>query len=238
MNAFLYGAALQWKLDIRNKGVLLTYYIVPLVFFAFMGGIFTSINPTAKDTLIQSMTVFGVTMGAFLGAPAPLVELYGSEIKKAYKVGGIPLWVASINNFVSAFVHIFIMCLAILIISPLAFAAKIPANLAVYFIALGIFIISCLAVGTVLGLLIKSPSKLTMASQFIFLPSIMLSGIMFPVNMLPKIFESAGMVFPAAWGFKLMTSEAFDIRLLMPLFIIMLISAFISGYKLLKMSLE
>lgn len=37
MNAFLYGVALQWKLDLRNKGILLSYYIVPLVFFAFMG---------------------------------------------------------------------------------------------------------------------------------------------------------------------------------------------------------
>jgi hypothetical protein len=40
MSAFLYGVVLQWKLDFRNKGVLLTYYVVPLVFFAFMGGIF------------------------------------------------------------------------------------------------------------------------------------------------------------------------------------------------------
>lgn len=106
MSALLYGIALQWKLDIRNKGILLTYYIVPLVFFVFMGGIFTSIEPEANQTIIQSMTVFGVTMGAYLGTPAPLVELYSSEIKKAYKVGGIPLWTAALNNAVSGFIHL------------------------------------------------------------------------------------------------------------------------------------
>ena len=238
MNAFLYGVVLQWKLDIRNKGVLLTYYVVPLVFFAFMGGIFSSINPTAKDTLIQSMTVFGVTMGAILGAPTPLVELYGSEIKKAYKVGGMPLWVASINNFISAFVHLFIMSLGIFFIAPLAFDAKIPANLDLYFLSLAIFIIVCLAVGTVLGLLIKSISKLTMASQFIFLPSIMLSGIMFPVNMLPKALETVGIILPARWGFKLMTVEVFDVKLLIPLVVILLVSICISWYKLSTISLE
>jgi len=42
MSAFIYGAVLQWKLDIRNKGVILTYFVVPLVFFAFMGGIFSA----------------------------------------------------------------------------------------------------------------------------------------------------------------------------------------------------
>ncbi|WP_230203599.1 hypothetical protein [Bacillus massiliigorillae] len=106
MRAFLYGVSLQWKLDLRNKGVLLTYYVVPLVFFFFMGGVFTSIDPLAKETLIQSMTIFGVTMGAFLGSPTPLIELFGSEIKKAYKVGGIPLWTAIVNNFISAFIHL------------------------------------------------------------------------------------------------------------------------------------
>jgi ABC-2 type transport system permease protein len=238
MSAFLYGVILQWKIDLRNKGVFLTYYVVPLVFFAFMGGIFSSINPTAKYTLIQSMTIFGVTMGAFLGVPTPLVELYGSEIKKAYKVGGIPLWIASLNNFLSALIHLFLMSLAIFFIAPLAYEAKVPENLAVYFLSLAIFIIACLSVGTVLGLLIKSASKLTMASQFIFLPSIMLAGIMFPVDMLPKILENVGKIFPATWGFKLMTSKTFDMKLLVPLIVIMLVSISISGYKLSKINRE
>lgn len=238
MNAFLYGVALQWKLDFRNKGVLLTYYVVPLVFFAFMGGIFSSINPAAKDTLIQSMTVFGVTMGAILGAPIPLMELYGSEIKKAYKVGGIPLWIGVINNFISAFVHLCIMAIVIFFIAPLAFKAKIPPSIALYFLSLVIFIIASLSVGTVLGLIIKSMSKLTMVSQFIFLPSIMLAGIMFPVNMLPMALQYVGNIFPATWGFKLMTSEAFDVNFLIPLVVIIFISACISWYKLSKIGVE
>ena len=67
MSAFLYGAALQWKLDIRSKALLITCYLVPLLFFAVMGGIFTSLMPEAKSTLIQSMTVMGVSMGALVG---------------------------------------------------------------------------------------------------------------------------------------------------------------------------
>jgi len=45
MNGFLYGVALQWKLDIRSKSLLVTCYIVPLIFFLLMGGIFTSVMP-------------------------------------------------------------------------------------------------------------------------------------------------------------------------------------------------
>ena len=68
MGAFLYGVSLQWKLDIRSKTLRITCYIVPLLFFAIMGGIFTSVMPEVRYTLIQSMTVFGVTMGALINS--------------------------------------------------------------------------------------------------------------------------------------------------------------------------
>lgn len=82
MKAFLYGIALQWKLDIRSKTLLITCYIVPLLFFGVMGSIFTSVMPDSKETLIQSMTIFGVTMGALIGVPPSLAEIYRSDVKK------------------------------------------------------------------------------------------------------------------------------------------------------------
>ena len=84
MAAFLYGVLLQWKLDIRSKTLLITCYIVPLLFFFIMGGIFTSVMLDAKYTLIQSMTVFGVTMRALTGLPPSLVEIYGGDINTVY----------------------------------------------------------------------------------------------------------------------------------------------------------
>ncbi|MEI7885409.1 MAG: ABC transporter permease [Clostridia bacterium] len=238
MDAFLYGAMLQWKLDLRNKVILLTYYVVPLVFFGFMGAIFSSINPEAKNSLIQSMTIFGVTMGAFLGTPPPLIELYGSDIMKAYKVGGIPLWTAAVNNFISAFFHLFIMSFIIFLLAPLAFGAKVPENISVYFFALTVFIIVSLSVGTALGLLIKSISKLTIFSQIIFLPSLMLSGIMFPTSLLPSVLEKAGMIFPATWGLKTMLSSELRLNLFLPLLMIFLLSASINIYKISRAGIE
>ena len=78
MNGFLYGIALQWKMDIRSKSLLVTCYIVPLIFFLLMGGIFTSVMPEMRSTLIQSMIVMNVSMGAFIGLPPSLTETYGS----------------------------------------------------------------------------------------------------------------------------------------------------------------
>ena len=85
MNAFLYGLALQWILDLRSITLLITCYLVPLLFFVMMGGIFTTILPGAEETLLPAMTVFGGTMGALIGLPPSLVEIYGSDIKNRWR---------------------------------------------------------------------------------------------------------------------------------------------------------
>jgi ABC-2 type transport system permease protein len=238
MKAFFYGVFIQWKLDLRNKGILITYYLVPLVFFGFIGMIFTSINPEAKDTLIQTMTIFAFTMGAFLGTPIPLVELYSSDIKKAYKVGGIPLWSGVFNNFISAFIHLFITGVIIYVTAPIAFDAKTPENPILYFLSMALFLVVHISIGTVLGLYIKSSSKLTMYSQFLFLPSLMLSGIMFPTDLLPKALKAAGNIFPATWGLKLMTSDHPVPLYFISLLVFLAAAVIISGYKLSRIGID
>ena len=232
MSAFIYGIALQWRLDIRSKTLLITCYAVPLLFFAVMGGIFTSVNPEAKYTLIQSMTVMGVSMGALIGLPPSLAEIYGSDIKNVYKANGVPLYFGVATLFLSAFIHLFLMSAIIYIAAPLAFGAALPENPPLYFGALAIFIAVSLSAGCVLGLAVKNQAKLTMLSQLIFLPSIMLSGIMFPAAFLPRTLEAAGNLFPAAWGCRLMTDGGFIPRNLLPLAVILAAAIILCGFLL------
>lgn len=212
MNGFLYGLALQWKLDIRSKSLLVTCYIVPLIFFLLMGGIFTSVMPAMRSTLIQSMIVMSVSMGAFIGLPPSLIETYGSYIKKVYKANGVPLYLGLITMFLSAFVHLMISCAIILLLAPLLFDAALPVQLPFFFFALAIYIIVSLSIGSILGLVIKNQAKLTMIAQLVFLPSIMLSGIMFPINLLPDFLETIGRIFPASWGYRLMSDHGFRLE--------------------------
>ena len=217
MNAFLYGLALQWKLDLRSKTLLITCYIVPLLFFGLMGGIFTALLPGARDTLIPSMTVMGISMGALVGVPPSLVEIYSSPIKNAYKANGVPLYIGLATINLSAFLHLMIMSAILFLVAPLAFGAALPANLPAYFAALAFFTAVSLGVGSVLGLAVKSQAKLTMVSQLVFLPSIMLSGIMFSAELLPGVLRVAGKLFPASWGYAAMLDHGFRFETLWPL---------------------
>lgn len=206
MRALLYGIGLQFKFDIRSKSMLITCYLVPLIFFFFMSGIFTSIDPTATKTLISSMTVFTITMSALMGLPPALAEIYGTDVKKVYKANGAPIWFGVVTQFISSFMHTVIVCLIIFAVSPLVFKAELPTDLLWYFLSLIALLAVTLAIGCVIGLLFKQQAKLTMIAMIVFLPSIMLSGIMFSADMLPQFMQYFAYAFPATIAFKAMTS--------------------------------
>ena len=212
MNCFLYSLVLQWKLDIRSKSLLVTFYIVPLLFFLIMGGIFTSVMPGMGSTLIQSMIVMSVSMGAFLGLPPSLVEIYGSDIKKIYNANGVPIYLGLVTILLSAFVHLMMTCIVILLLAPILFKASLPTQLPIFLLSLTIYIIVSLSIGSILGLTLKNQAKLTMLAQLVFLPSIMLSGIMFPISLLPDFLQVIGLVFPTYWGYRLMLENGFSIE--------------------------
>ena len=224
MNGFLYSLALQWKLDIRSKSLLVTYYIVPLIFFLLMGGIFTSVMPEMGSTLIQSMIVMSVSMGAFLGLPPSLIETYGSDIKKIYKANGVPIHLGLVTMVFSAFLHLMITCMVILLLAPILFKANLPSQFPLFFLALAIYIFVSLSIGSILGLTVNNQAKLTMIAQLIFLPSIMLSGIMFPITLLPDFLQAIGRLSPASWGFRLMVDYGFGLENLWYLILVSCIS--------------
>lgn len=227
MNGFLYGLALQWKLDIRSKSLLVTCYIVPLIFFLLMGGIFTSVMPQMRSTLIQSMIVMSVSMGAFIGLPPSLIETYGGDVKKVYKANGVPLYLGLVTMFLSAFVHLMISCVIIFLLAPILFEAALPAQLPLFFFVLAIYIMVSLSIGSILGLIVKNQAKLTMMAQLLFLPSIMLSGIMFPMDLLPDFLKIIGRIFPASWGYRLMLDSGFCLDNLWYLILVFCVAAII-----------
>ena len=55
MKAFLNHVRIQLTLDFRNKGTLLTFYIIPLLFYLVIGAVFASVQPQTKETLACMM---------------------------------------------------------------------------------------------------------------------------------------------------------------------------------------
>ena len=173
-------------------------------------------------------------MGALIGLPPSLVEIYSSDIKKVYKANGVPLYLGLVLTNISAYIHLFIMSIILYIAAPLAFNAEIPENPVLYFASLAIFIAVSLSIASIIGLAVKDQAKTSMVSIIIFLPSIMLSGIMFPIELLPKAFEMVGKIFPASWGYKVMADSTFQLENLLPLVVILMLAICVCGILLRK----
>lgn len=153
-----------------------------------------------------------------------IVEIYSSDIKKVYRANGVPLYLGLALTNISAYIHLFIMSMILYIAAPLAFHAEIPQNPVMYFITLAIFIAVSLGAASIIGLAAKDPAKTSMFSIIIFIPSTMLSGIMFPMELLPKALETAGKLFPASWGYQQMTARVLTFENLLPLLLIFVLA--------------
>ena len=58
----------------------------------------------------------------------------------------------------------------------------------------------------------------TIFSILVFLPSVVLPGILFPGILLPKALCVIGKIFPATWGYRLMTERVYCVENVLPIF--------------------
>src|SRR6056297_1617992 len=238
MKAFLYTLKLKTKLDLRNRDILITYYLVPILFFIVMSFVFTSTNPEATKTLISSMIIFATTMGSIIGTPGSVINYFENSMVKTFKSSGIPLWSVLLSSIISGAINLTVVSIFIYLISPVMYVAVIPGNPLIYFLKFILFLTATLLIGTILGVFVKSTSELTMYSQIIFLPSMLFSGIMFPSEMLPDFLKIIGLLLPATHGMRLLNTKTFDTFSFSVIIAIIIVSIIIISVKLKRIKVD
>ena len=212
MRAFLNQLAIQLRMDIRDKGTLLVFYVVPLGFYAVVGAVFSSVNPEIKPVLSATMAIFAVSMGAFIGLPPSLVRLKEGGILRAYQVAGIPSFSVLLSIAASALIHLTVVALIISSSAPMLFGAEQPLYLGGFLVVLVTLLLACAPIGVLIGAIAKSQATAMMISQAVFMPSLMLSGIMFPANLLPAPLRILGNVFPTSYAVHAFNGLAFGLH--------------------------
>jgi len=120
-------------------------------------------------------------------------------VLRAYRVCGIPGWAVLFIQSVSALMHLLVVSIIIFVTAPLLFGASYPQNIPAYFLSLFILLFASIALGLLIGVVARSQSLAMMLSQAIFLPTVMLGGIMFPASMLPEPLRLLGHLLPATY---------------------------------------
>lgn len=197
MKAFLQHFAFEFRTGIRNKQLLLMNYLFPLTFFLMMGFVMPAINPPFKETLLPAMITFTIVFSAFLGIPDPLVSSREKGVFRSYKINGIPSISIISIPIISSTIHLLIVSGIITLVSNLLFDAPMPLNWLNFFLIIltGSFAATTLAV--LIGVIAPNTRVTVMYSQVIFLPSMLVGGIMFPFNLLPGSVANFAKLFPS-----------------------------------------
>lgn len=203
MKAFITHLMVQFRGDLRDKGILMVYYLVPLVFYVVMSSIMKLPAMNMSESLILSISIFTLSMSAFLGLPQTLVKARENGILQAFRVAGIPSWSMPLSAIIISLLHIMIVACIILLTAPFIFSASLPSNIALHLFSVALIALASEALGVLLSCFVKKQSTLPLAGQLLFMPTIMLTGIMFPMNILPEPMQMIGWILPASQGMRL-----------------------------------
>jgi ABC-2 type transport system permease protein len=195
MTAFTTHLAFEFKTGLRNPTAMLMNYLFPLGFYAMMGLVMTQINPGFKDVLVPAMVVFAIMVGNLLGLPTPLVEYREAGIYRSFKINGIPaLSILSIPALSTIF-HALIVSAIIVLTAPI-FDGRMPQNWLAFVLITLLCAGTFAAIGMLIGVIATGGRSVVLYSQLIFLPSMLLGGMMLPIEILPAAFQPIAAIFP------------------------------------------
>jgi ABC-2 type transport system permease protein len=197
MNAFAHHFTFEFRTGIRNKNLLLMNYLFPLGLYLMMSLIMPGINPFFRDLIIPAMVTFGILASTLLGLPDPLVNAREAGIFRSYKINGVPAASILLIPALSTILHILVVALIITVTAPIFFDAPLPVNLPLFALVVLGLAVACSGLGILIGVISPSSRLTVLWSQLIFLPSMIIGGIMIPYDMLPAIAGKVALLLPA-----------------------------------------
>ncbi len=198
MNAFLIHFLFTLRTGLRNRQLLLLTYLFPLGFFGLVGAIMVEINPGFRETMIPAMVIFACLAATLLGLPDFVVTGRESGIFRSFKINGVPATHILLVPTLTTIVHLTLVSTIIVGIAAVFFAAPLPVNWLAF---VGVFLATALAssaLGVLIGVISPSSRVTVLWSQLIYLPSMLIGGLMIPYSLLPTSAQPFARLLPAA----------------------------------------
>jgi ABC-2 type transport system permease protein len=210
MTAFANHFLFEFKTGMRNSTSLLMNYLFPLAFYAMMGLVMTQINPGFKETMLPAMVIFVGMVSTLLGLPGPLVESREAGIYRSFKINGVPaLSILAIPALTTVF-HALISSAIIAVTATPLFDARPPENWGTFVLLTLLTAFVFGGFGALIGVISNSARSTVLWSQLIFLPSMLLGGLMMPLDILPESVIPFSSLLPSAHAMQAFVGLAFN----------------------------
>ncbi len=211
MTAFVYHLKYDFFNGLRDKSLLLMNYLFPLALFFMMGAFMGAISPTFLETMIPAMIIIAVMTSTLLGMPNPIVAAREAGVYRSYKINGVPATSILIIPVLSSLLHMVAVSAIISLIAPSLFKARMPDHWG-SFVLIGLLAIFTMAgLGMLIGVIASNGRATVLISQLFFVPSMILSGMLMPLNSLPSGIRQIALILPATHAMNAWRALAFGL---------------------------
>jgi ABC-2 type transport system permease protein len=200
MNAFAHHLSFDFRVGIRNKTLMLMNYLFPLGCYLLFGALMGAVNPGFLQTMVPAMSLFAVMGGTLLGMPEVLVSAREAGILRTYKINGVPALSILVIPVLTSMLHALLVTAIIALTAPALFDGRTPSSWPGFLL---VFLASAFAfagIGTLIGVVSSNARITVLYSQLVFLPSMILGGLMMPFSVLPPTLARLGMLLPTTYA--------------------------------------
>ncbi len=209
MTAFANHFAFEFKTGLRNPSLFFINYLFPLGFYAMLGLIMTQINPLFKETMLPAMVTFAVIASTLLGLPAPLVDAREAGVFRSFKINGVPALSILAVPVITTLFHGLIAAAIVAVTAGPLFGGATPIHWGAVAWITVLTACTFAALGALIGVVAANSRATTLLSQAIFLPSMLLGGLMIPLSVLPASVQPFAGLLPTSHAMQAFTGFAY-----------------------------
>ncbi|QNU66070.1 ABC transporter permease [Ruminiclostridium herbifermentans] len=162
------------------------------------------INGGSTETLIPAMIIFSVIVSTLLGMPNEIVNSRNDGVYRNYKINGISKISTLLVPAISTAVHSFIVSCIIFFTAPMLFDIESKYSLISLLIVFFCVYITCSGIALIIGSISDNTSVTVVLAQIIFLPSMLIGGLMIPTSQLPKSLIKFSELLPTTYAMDLL----------------------------------
>ncbi len=209
MTALMNHFAYELKTGLRNPMQLFINYLFPLGFFAMMGLVMAEINPFFRDTMTPALAIFAVMAGTILGLPTPLIESREAGVYRSFKINGVPATAILAMPTLTTVFHCFSAAVIIMLTSGPLFKGVAPDNWLAMVLLVALSAVNFGALAALIGVVSHDSRASVLWSQLIFLPSMLLGGLMMPLDILPSSVQPVAALLPTSHAMQAILGLAY-----------------------------
>lgn len=198
----------EFRAGLREKSLLLMNYLFPMIFFVLMAALMGGINPQFKETMIPAMIVFAVMCSYLLAMPSSMVAARESGLYRSYRINGVPSWAGMAAPVLANAMHMVFVSAIITVAGVLAFGGRAPADWGRFALGWCCLVGAMAGAGLLVSVVATSTRAATLLAQLIYIPSIVLGGLMTPPDILPPALSRVAAIFPATHAMRVFRGDA------------------------------